>query len=123
MYENPQDNFILQRKRLGRIRHLDEQKKYGFIEAEDFRESVFFHFSQWERLGPRDRGPRIGQWIEFELDELHRRKENKLRALVVRMTNRPEGETMDVFRDQHLVSKHHPRARQTKPVWRNKDQK
>ncbi len=120
MYDTP-DTFILQRKRLGRIRHLNELKKYGFIEAEDFRESVFFHLSQWERSGPRDRGPRLDQFVEFELDELHRRKENKLRALVVRMTSRPEGEKMDEFRDTNLIAKHHPRARQSKPAWRRKD--
>jgi cold shock CspA family protein len=114
--------FFIQRKRLGRIRHLDEKKKFGFIDAEDFREDVFFHLSQWESQGPRDRGPRVGQFVEFELDELHRHKENKLRANIVRMTARPDGDRLNERGDPRLVAQHHPRARKRKPAWRRKDE-
>jgi cold shock CspA family protein len=114
-------SLLIVRKRVGQIRHVDVDKKYGFIEAEDYREDVFFHLSQWEGNGPRDTAPRRGQVVEFEIDELHRRNEGKLRAKVVRPTKRPVGEKMSGYTDPHLMVKHHPKARQTKPKWRNKE--
>ena len=40
--------FRIARKRLGTIRFVDPKGEYGFIEAEDFREDVFFHNSAWD---------------------------------------------------------------------------
>ena len=114
----PDPSLLIIRKRLGRIRHVDTAKKFGFIEAEDYREDVFFHLSQWESAGPRDPGPRKGQVVEFEIDELHRRNVGKLRATVVRVTKRPLGSRMTSKTDPHLMVKHHPKARQSKPKWR-----
>lgn len=112
--------FILQRRRLGRIRHIDESGKYGFIEAEDYRQDVFFHVTTWEPAGPRDTAPRKGQFVEFEIDELYRRSEGKLRALAVRGTSRPDGDRLRAKNDPHLQVQHHPKARQKKPAWRRK---
>lgn len=112
--------FILQRKQLGRIRMLNTAKKFGFIVAEDYREDVFFHFDQWESSGPQDSIPKVDQFVEFEVDELHRRAEGKLRAKMVRVTKRPEGKKLEDFADPHLRAKHHPKARRSKPAWRKK---
>lgn len=112
--------FILQRKHLGRIRMLNTAKKFGFIEAEDYREDVFFHFDQWEVSERNDQGPKLDQFVEFELDEIHRRTTSKLRAKVVRKTERPEGMKLEDSADPHLRAKHHPKARRAKPAWRKK---
>lgn len=40
--------FRITRKRLGTIRFIDPKGEYGFIEAEDFRDDVFFHHSVWD---------------------------------------------------------------------------
>lgn len=50
------------RKRLGKVRFVEASGEYGFIEAEDFREDVFFHHSSFESDGAAsgvsvDRGP------------------------------------------------------------------
>ena len=119
MTDNTQP-FVLQRRRLGRIRHIDPQGKFGFIEAEDYRQDVFFHITKWEAAGPRDAAPRKGQFVEFEIDELYRRAEGKLRALVVRGTRRPDGDRLRAKNDPHLQVQHHPKARQKKPAWRRK---
>lgn len=120
MSESPKP-FILQRKHLGRIRMVNTQKKFGFITAEDYREDVFFHFDQWESSGRNDPGPQIEQFVEFELDELHRRATDKLRAKIVRKTQRPDGMKLDDAADPHLRAKHHPKARRAKPAWRKKE--
>lgn len=44
----PKKKFRVTRKRLGTIRFVDPNGEYGFIEAEDFREDVFFHHSVWQ---------------------------------------------------------------------------
>lgn len=49
--ETPQKKFRITRKRLGTIRFVDPKGEYGFIEAEDFREDVFFHHSVWQPNG------------------------------------------------------------------------
>lgn len=113
--------FILERKRLGRIRQIDPIKKFGFIEAEDYREDVFFHLAQWESRSPRDAGPRMGQVVEFIVDELHRRESGRLRATLVRATNRPLEFKLTGKSNPELMVKHHPRARQRKPTWRRND--
>jgi cold shock CspA family protein len=112
--------FRVQRRRLGTIRWIDPQGKYGFIEAEDFRSDVFFHLSSWERLGPRTAPPAVGQFVEFEIDEAYRDTEGRLRASSLRETNRPQGAAMTGEEDPHLRAQHHPKARRKKPSWRKK---
>lgn len=113
--------FILEKKRLGRVRQVDPIKNFGFIEAEDYREDVFFHFAQWESSGPRDQGPRMGQVVEFIIDELHRRESGKLRATLVRATTRPLEFKLEAKAAPELMAKHHPKARKRKPSWRQKE--
>jgi len=96
---------------------------FGFIDAEDFREDVFFHKSAWNgEYKGRFRDPQEGFYVEFELDEEYRESEKKLRATVVRITDRPMGKTLSGRDTPHLVNKHHPRARQKRPSWRAPDE-
>lgn len=95
---------------------------FGFINAEDFREDVFFHKSAWDgEINGRYRDPQMGFYVEFEIDEDYREKEKKLRATIVRPTDRPMGKTLSGRDTPHLVNKHHPRARQKRPTWRGSD--
>ncbi|WP_153556638.1 cold shock domain-containing protein [Roseimaritima sediminicola] len=110
--------FYIQRRRLGRIKFIQAEGKFGFIDAEDFREDVFFHHTAWDS---KPRRPEVDLFVEFEIDEPYRVKENKLRATVVRLTTRPEGAALDPVTDPHLRAKHHPKARRRRPSWRNKD--
>jgi cold shock CspA family protein len=101
---------------------VEINKQFGFIEAEDYRNDVFFHFRQWE---PDESNslPKLDQVVEFEIDELHRREEGKLRVKWIRPTNRPLGTKMLARSTPHLMVKHHPKARQSKPSWRGKNKK
>lgn len=110
--------FRIQRRRLGRIKHVEPTGKYGFIDAEDFREDVFFHASTWQDAGALLMPRAVGLFVEFELDEDYKDAEGKLRASVVRPTKRPEGKQLDEHADPRLQVKHHPRARQRRPSWR-----
>ena len=95
---------------------------FGFIDAEDFREDVFFHKSAWQgEVNGGRREPEIGVYVEFEIDEEYREKEKKLRASVVRLTGRPMGRKLSGRDTPHLVNKHHPKARQKRPTWRGGD--
>ena len=107
------------KKRIGRIRFVREDGAFGFILAEDFREDVFFHRSSWE--GPPGSGPVAEMLIEFELDEDHLAAEKRLRATVVRPTDRPDGMKLDARDTPHLLNKHHPKARRKRPTWRDSD--
>ncbi|MCA9135968.1 MAG: cold shock domain-containing protein [Planctomycetales bacterium] len=49
--------FRITRKRLGTIRFIDPKGDYGFIEAEDFRDDVFFHHSVWQDVAAGPAGP------------------------------------------------------------------
>ncbi|MCO8122093.1 cold shock domain-containing protein [Stieleria sp. TO1_6] len=49
--------FRITRKRLGTIRFVDPKGEYGFIEAEDFRDDVFFHHSVWQTAAASTAGP------------------------------------------------------------------
>lgn len=120
---DPRDpgKFQIQRRRLGRVKYVEESGKFGFIEAEDFREDVFFHSTAWDNENVKHVLPRVDLFVEFELDESHRTATGKLRASVVRPTERPEGKQLDENADRRLVAQHHPRARQKRPSWRNKD--
>lgn len=113
--------FQVQRRRLGRVKYVEQDGKFGFIEAEDYRDDVFFHSTAWDNENVQHVLPRVDLFVEFELDEPHRLASGKLRASVVRPTERPEGKQLDENADKRLVAKHHPRARQKRPSWRNKD--
>ncbi|MCD0460602.1 cold shock domain-containing protein [Roseiconus lacunae] len=61
--ESPK-KFRITRKRLGTIRFIDDKGEFGFIEAEDFRDDVFFHQSIWqqpENFDPGHNRPRRDQ--------------------------------------------------------------
>ncbi|KAA5541005.1 cold shock domain-containing protein [Roseiconus nitratireducens] len=53
--------FRITRKRLGVIRFVDPNGEYGFIDAEDFRDDVFFHRSVWQTGGAGPGGPLSSQ--------------------------------------------------------------
>ncbi len=120
--DKSEKKFYIQRNRLGVVKFVRPEGDFGFIEAEDFREDVFFHKSVWTgqlRGGPCD--PQAGQFVEFELDDEYLEREKKLRAKAVRLTNRPMGRRMTMRDTPHLANAHHPNARRKRPVWRGKD--
>jgi cold shock CspA family protein len=120
--EKAEKPFYLQRKRLGEIKYMRPEGDFGFIDAEDFREDVFFHKSAWQgEVNGRVRDPQVGFYVEFEIDEAYREKEKKLRASVVRPTNRPMGRKLTGRDTPHLVNKHHPKAMRKRPTWRGGD--
>ncbi len=92
---------------------------FGFIDAEDFREDVFFHKSAWQdNRGGLSRPPEAGTYVEFEIDDEYFSREKKLRAKAVRFTDRPMSKRLS-FRDTpHLANPHHPKARRKRPTWR-----
>lgn len=117
--------FRIQRKRLGKIGFIDAEGKYGFILAEDFEDDVFFHVQDWEPPEVRTRGerraqPEVGLWVEFELNDEFRETENRLRAKVVRPTNRPSGRKLSGRDATFNIVTHHENARRKRPTWRKK---
>lgn len=59
--DEPPKRFRITRKRLGTIRFVDPTGEYGFIEAEDFRDDVFFHHSVVQHPNQAPSGPLGGQ--------------------------------------------------------------
>lgn len=141
--KNPDDKpkkFRITRKRLGIIRFVDPKGEYGFIDAEDFRDDVFFHKSVWtgvtasplsrSRRAPShssDRPPLppplnpenlVQRHVEFELDDELFEGEQKLRATVVSPTSRPMGRKLSGRDATFKIVTHHPRARRKRPDWR-----
>jgi len=114
--------YRIQKRRLGTIRYVNPDGEFGFIEAEDFREDVFFHRTVWEGWGTqRDvpvMPPQEFMWVEFELDDDKFEQDKKLRAKSVRLSRRPEGKKLSGRDAPHLVIKHHPNARKKRPTWR-----
>jgi hypothetical protein len=144
--EEPKKRFRIQRKRLGTVKYINETGEFGFITAEDFREDVFFHRTVWE--GPlverphptkdnrgkerrerfNDRQPAASEglaetlvdtWVEFEIDDDHFANEQKLRATVVRPSDRPQGKKLSGRDATFNIVKHHPKARRKRPSWRD----
>ncbi|MEM9587362.1 MAG: cold shock domain-containing protein [Planctomycetota bacterium] len=113
--ETPPKPFRIQRLRLGKIRYMQPEGEFGFIDSEDFRDDVFFHHTVWEseKVVPQEK-----IFVEFELDDDHRVATDKLRAKVVRPTRRPEGKTLSTRETPELQIKHHPNARKKRPTWR-----
>jgi len=135
--DEPKKRFHIQRRRLGTVKFVQEKGDFGFIEAEDFREDVFFHHSVWEDTsgralqlpvsksptGPRIHKPRLSQsivnlFVEFELDDELFVTEKKLRAKIVRVTSRPEGRKLKASDATFIMPRHHPKARKKRPDWR-----
>ena len=115
--------FPIQRRRLGQITSILPESHFGFIDAEDFREDVFFHMDVWQskvmRQGREARiEPEQGMWVEFEIDVTRFEDEKKLRATSVRPTDRPGGRKLSGRDATFKIVTHHPRARRKRPTWR-----
>ena len=121
--EQPKKRFRIQRKRLGKLVAVKEENSFGFIEAEDFRDDVFFHFQDWDGSIIKNGhnltvAPEPLMWVEFELDDDHFETEKKLRAKVVRPTDRPIGRKLSGRDATFNIVNHHPKARRKRPDWR-----
>ena len=119
----PQKRFRIQRKRLGKIITVKEESNFGFIEAEDFRDDVFFHFQDWNGEVTKNGrtkiiAPEPMMWVEFELDDDHFENEQKLRAKLVHPTDRPIGRKLSGRDATFNLVTHHPNARRKRPDWR-----
>jgi len=115
--------FRIQRRRLGKIMFIEKEGSYGFIQAEDFTDDVFFHSVDWEgnvvKNGvTRKVAPEVELWVEFELDDEHRETHDRLRAKVVRPTTRPTGGKLSGRDATFRIITHHPNARRKRPNWR-----
>lgn len=107
-----------------------DEKHFGFIDAEDFRDDVFFHedvfepvdLNRTDEFGRRS-GLRAveGLWVEYEIDDDHFEREKKLRAIVVRPTNRPGHRKLSGRDATFNIVTHHPNARRKRPTWRDKE--
>ncbi len=102
---------------------LKEDGSFGFIEAEDFRDDVFFHVHCWDGRVTQNGiekvvAPEIMMWVEFELDDEHRAQEDRLRAKIVRPTDRPSGRKLSGRDATFRIVTHHPKARKKRPSWR-----
>ena len=104
--------------RIGQIITVIADRKFGFIRSEHFRDDVFFHFSTLENLNPK--WLRIGQDVEFEIDELLRINKQKLEATIVREPSRPLAFKLDEDMIEGLRPSHHPKARRRKPGWKDR---
>lgn len=117
--DKPEKPFHIQKKRLGEIKFMKEDGEFGFIQAEDFREDVFFHKMAWE--SERNQAPFAEMFVEFELDDDHYEATKKLRAKVVRQTERPAGRKLKASDAPFQFTFHHPKARRKRPTWRDKE--
>ena len=128
--------FRITRKRLGTIRFIDPKGDYGFIDAEDFRDDVYFHHTVWQFGGTSAGGPLqlrqnnsdqprkldpeelITKFVEFEIDDEMFENEQRLRAKLVRLTRRPMGKKLSGRDATFKIVTHHPKARRKRPDWR-----
>lgn len=129
-HDTPPPRFRVQKKRLGRITRMVDEKHFGFIDAEDFRDDVFFHEDMFEPVDLKrtdERGRRSGLkaveglWVEFEIDDEIFERDQNLRATVVRPTNRPGHRKLSGRDATFNIVTHHPNARRKRPTWRGKD--
>lgn len=102
--------------RIGKIITIVADRKFGFIRSEHFRDDVFFHFRTLVNLNPK--WLRIGQDVEFEIDELLRINKQKLEATIVQHPAKPLSFTLDEESIEGLRPSHHPKARRRKPGWK-----
>jgi hypothetical protein len=63
---------------------------------------------------------RIGQDVEFEIDELLRINKQKLEATIVQQPAKPLSFTLDEESIEGLRPSHHPKARRRKPGWKSR---
>jgi cold shock CspA family protein len=104
--------------RIGQIINVIADRKFGFIRTEHFRDDVFFHFSTLKNINPKRL--RIGQEVEFEIDELLRINKQKLEAVLVQEPAEPLSARLEEENQSELRAAHHPRARRRKPSWKAK---
>lgn len=104
--------------RVGHIIKVVYDRKFGFIKTDHFRDDVFFHFSVLKEL--QGRFLEEGQEVEFEINEILRLDEEKLEATIVQAASRPLIRSLDEKAIPEMQASHHPRARQRKPIWREK---
>ncbi len=121
--DEPRKKFRIQRQRLGKIVSIVAEKSFGFIEAEDFRDDVFFHFQDWQGEVVKNGrtmtvAPEPLMWVEFEIDDDRFEQEQKLRATIVRPTDRPIGRKLSGRDATFKLVTHHPNARKKRPNWR-----
>ncbi|MCU0707530.1 MAG: cold shock domain-containing protein [Pirellula sp.] len=102
--------------RIGQIITVVSDRKFGFIRSEHFREDVFFHFSSLQGLNPKRL--RIGQDVEFEIDELLRINKQQLEATLVQEPAKPLTHTLEEETVPGFKAAHHPKARRKKPSWK-----
>jgi cold shock CspA family protein len=102
--------------RIGHIITIIEDRKFGFIRTEHFRDDVFFHFSTLKDLNAKRL--RIGQEVEFEIDELLRLNKQKLEAVIVQEASQPLSHRLEEEFVQEFRAAHHPKARRRKPTWK-----
>jgi cold shock CspA family protein len=102
--------------RIGQIITVVSDRKFGFIRSEHFREDVFFHFSSLQGLNPKRL--RIGQDVEFEIDELLRINKQQLEATLVQEPAKPLSHTLEEETIPGFKAAHHPKARRKKPTWK-----
>lgn len=107
--------------RLGVIIKLIPERKFGFIKTDHFKDDVFFHYSVLKNLPGKFLEE--GQEVEFEINELLRMDTQKLEATLVQAARRPFSKTLDEKLVPEMQAAHHPKARQRKPIWREKESK
>lgn len=105
--------------RVGFVAKVIYDRKFGFIKSDHFRDDVFFHFSKLE--GIQGRFLEEGQEVEFEINEILRLDEQKLEATLVKPATRPLSKSLDEKSIPFMQASHHPKARQRKPRWREKE--
>lgn len=103
--------------RIGQIITIVADRKFGFIRTEHFREDVFFHFSTLKNINPKRL--RIGQDVEFELDELLRINKQQLEAILVQEPVKPLSYKLEEEIVPEFRAAHHPKARRRKPSWKS----
>lgn len=118
--DTPRPYIRVPRRRVGIIKYINDAGTFGFIDAEDFRDDVFFHHTVWDASCGLPK-PLVDQTVEYELEEEPKKHDNKLKARIVRPTKRPTGGQLEPTADPHLRAKHHPKARRKRPTWRNKE--
>ncbi|MGI9471837.1 MAG: cold shock domain-containing protein [Rubripirellula sp.] len=121
--EGVKKRFRIQRRRLGKIMFIEQDGKFGFIQAEDFKDDVFFHTMDWDgnitKNGVSKKiNPEVELWVEFELDDEHLETHERLRAKIVRPTTRPTGRKLSGRDATFRIVTHHPKARRKRPTWR-----
>ncbi|MEQ1828713.1 MAG: cold shock domain-containing protein [Pirellula sp.] len=104
--------------RVGIIVRLIPDRKFGFIRSEHFRDDVFFHYSVLKGLPSQYLDE--GQEVEFEINEILRLDEKRLDATLVQAASRPLSKSLDEKTIPEMQAAHHPKARQRKPIWREK---